>query len=169
MENAPEKTPTKIMKETLLQTTEQGKILFQVVERMEQQEKRVDQKVTEVKELVAAVDKKVHLDDGEAMEIQAIVSKKAWEFAKEYFEGQAPSQNMYMSKVGQFRGNLYRRLKKEFNVHKYTSIKHTDFDIAYDFIDRIELADFMQREVRTTPKQYEIMANEQKVKEQFDD
>lgn len=163
------KTPTEIMKETLLQTTEQGRILFQVIERLEQQEKITNQKLAKVTELVETVDKKVHLDDGEATEIQAIVAKKAWEFAQEYFEGQAPSQNMFMSKVGQFRGNLYRRLKKAFNVHKYTSIKHTDFDSAYDFIDRIELSDFTHKEVRMTPKQVELMANEQKVKEQFDD
>lgn len=163
------KTPTEIMKETLLQTTEQGRILFQVIERLEQQEKLTNQKLDKVTELVETVDKKVHLDDGEATEIQAIVSKKAWEFAEEYFEGQTPSQNMFMSKVGQFRGNLYRRLKKAFNVHKYTSIKHTDFDIAYDFIERIELSDFTKRELRMTPKQVELMANEQKVKEQFDD
>ena len=152
-----QKTPTEMIKDTLLQQNEQGQVLLQIVERMEEQEKRVDNKINDVEELVEAVNKRVHLDEGEASDIQSLVAKKAWYFAIAYFGDDERSENMFMSKVGQFRGNIYRRLKKAFNVNKYTNIKHTDFENAYNFIESIRYEDFSKTEIRPTQKQLELM------------
>lgn len=48
-------------------------------------------------------------------------------------------------------------LKKAFNVTKYTKIKHTDFQSAYDFLAGISYQDFTPKELRATQKQLELM------------
>lgn len=58
---------------------------------------------------------------------------------------------------------IYIKKRKRKSVERRTkSLIISDF--AYDFIDRIELSDFTHKEVRMTPKQVELMANEQKLK-----
>lgn len=118
--------------------------------------------VEEVRALANEIDKKVHIDDVEASEIKSIIGSRAYHYAKEFFEkeGTLPSQNLFSSKKGQFIRIQHSRLKKYFNVTKYTHIKHTDAERAFDFLKTLSFDDFTAFEIRETPKQKEIRALE---------
>lgn len=83
-------------------------------------------------------------------------------FADFYFEEQKthPSDNLFTSKKGQFIRLMYSRLKKAFNVTKYTNIKHVDAKKAVQFLRNLSFDDFTPFEIRETPKQKEIIALE---------
>lgn len=119
------------------------------------------EKIGEVEALVKAVDEKVHLDDKEAYVIQQLVGKKSTEFAKLYLEKcgfTAPFEtNVFLAKIGQLRGVLYRRLKQKFNVTKYTHIKHSEFDNALEFLRSIQFDWLTDAETRWTPRQKELL------------
>lgn len=162
MNELTQETPLTILKETLTKQNDQGQALLLIVERMEKQEERVDKKISTVENLVEEVSKRVHLEEEEATQIKKLVNRKAWKFAKRYFNEKQmePSSNLFLSKTGQFRGNLYRRLKTEFNVTKYTSIKHVDFNAALTFIEGVVYESMTAKELRMTPKQLELLALE---------
>ena len=55
---------------------------------------------------------------------------------------------------------MYSRLKKAFNVTKYTNIKHVDAEKAIKFLENLSYDDFTKFEIRETPKQKELIALE---------
>ena len=57
---------------------------------------------------------------------------------------------------------MYSHLKKEFNVTKYTNIKHVEAEKAIKFLESLSYDDFTPFEIRETPKQKEIIALEKK-------
>uniref|UniRef100_UPI003F68D1C5 ORF6C domain-containing protein n=1 Tax=Streptococcus pluranimalium TaxID=82348 RepID=UPI003F68D1C5 len=126
-------------------------------------QKQVKRDVEEVRQLAMDIDKKVHIDDVEASEIKSIISGQAYIFAKQYFErlGKTPSTNLFNAKKGQFIRLQHSRLKRHFNVTKYTHIKHTEATQAFQFLKSLTLDSFTIIEIRETPKQLEIMALEQ--------
>ena len=129
--------------------------------------KKDKKKLTDIELLVEEVNKKVHIDDGEATEIKSIVFRKAGVFADFYFEEQKthPSDNLFASKKSQFIRLMYSRLKKTFNVTKYTNIKHVDAKNAVKFLENLSYDDFTKFEIRETPKQKELIALENGLKE----
>lgn len=129
---------------------------------MDRNVRKTNQKLTDIELLVEEVNKKVHIDDGEATKIKSIVFRKAGVFADFYFEEQKthPSDNLFASKKGQFIRLMYSRLKKAFNVTKYTNIKHVDAEKAVKFLENLSYDDFTKFEVRETPKQKELIALE---------
>lgn len=133
-----------------------------IKEEMDRNVKKTNQKLTDIELLVEEVNKKVHIDDGEASKIKSVVFSKAGAFADTYFEEQKtkPSDNLFASKKGQFIRIMYARLKKAFNVTKYTNIKHIDADKAVQFLRDLSYDDFTPFEIRETPKQKEIIALE---------
>lgn len=138
-----------------------------IKEEMDRNVKKTNQKLTDIELLVEEVNKKVHIDDGEATEIKSIVFRKAGVFADFYFEEQKthPSDNLFASKKGQFIRLMYSRLKKAFNVTKYTNIKHVDAKKAVKFLENLSYDDFTPFEIRETPKQKELIALENGLKE----
>ena len=118
--------------------------------------------VEEVRSLAIEIDKKVHIDDVEASEIKSIISRQAYEFAKEYFDNRkvVPSANLFASKKGQFIRLQHSHLKHHFNVTKYTHIKHTDAEKAFSYLKSLTFDSFSLFEIRETPKQKEIIALE---------
>ena len=113
------------------QSTVNQQLLEEVIgikEEMDRNVKKTNQKLTDIELLVEEVNKKVHIDDGEATKIKSIVFSKAGVFADMYFNEQEthPSDNLFASKKGQFIRLMYSRLKKAFNVTKYTNIKHVE-------------------------------------------
>ena len=124
--------------------------------------RRQIKKLTDIELLVEEVNKKVHIDDGEATKIKSIVFRKAGVFADFYFEEQKthPSDNLFASKKGQFIRLMYSRLKKAFNVTKYTNIKHVDAKKAVKFLENLSYDDFTKFEIRETLKQKELIALE---------
>ncbi|WP_270336222.1 ORF6C domain-containing protein [Streptococcus macedonicus] len=129
---------------------------------MDRNVRKTNQKLTDIELLVEEVNKKVHIDDGEATKIKSIVFRKAGVFADFYFEEQKthPSDNLFASKKGQFIRLMYSRLKKAFNVTKYTNIKHVDAEKAIKFLENLSYDDFTKFEIRETPKQKELIALE---------
>lgn len=133
---------------------------------MDRNVKKTNQKLTDIELLIEEVNKKVHIDDGEATKIKSIVFQKAGVFADFYFEEQKthPSDNLFASKKGQFIRLMYSRLKKFFNVTKYTHIKHIDAEKAVKFLENLSYDDFTKFEIRETPKQKELIALEKGLK-----
>lgn len=138
-----------------------------IKEEMDRNVKKTNQKLTDIELLVEEVNKKVHIDDGEASKIKSIVFSKAGAFADMYFEEQKthPSDNLFASKKGQFIRLMYSRLKKAFNVTRYTNIKHVEADKAIQFLRGLSYDDFTSFEIRETPKQKELIALENTLKE----
>ena len=138
-----------------------------IKEEMDITARKTNHKFNELENLIEEVNKKVHIDDGEATEIKSIVFRKAGVFADFYFEEQKthPSDNLFASKKGQFIRLMYSRLKKAFNVTKYTNIKHVDAKKAVKFLENLSYDDFTKFEIRETPKQKELIALENGLKE----
>ena len=151
------------------QSTVNQQLLEEVIgikEEMDRNVKKTNQKLTDIELLVEEVNKKVHIDDGEATKIKSIVFQKAGVFADFYFEEQKthPSDNLFASKKGQFIRLMYSRLKKAFNVTKYTNIKHIEAEKAIQFLKDLSYDDFTPFEIRETPKQKELIALEKGLK-----
>lgn len=138
-----------------------------IKEEMDITARKTNHKFNELENLIEEVNKKVHIDDGEATKIKSIVFRKAGVFADFYFEEQKthPSDNLFASKKGQFIRLMYSRLKKAFNVTKYTNIKHVDAKNAVKFLENLSYDDFTKFEIRETPKQKELIALENGLKE----
>lgn len=159
----------KMQGEQAMQLVKQAKFNQQLLEEvigikeeMDRNIKKTNKKLTDIELLVEEVNKKVHIDDGEATKIKSIIFKKAGVFADFYFEEQKtqPSDNLFSSKKGQFIRLMYSHLKKAFNVTKYTNIKHVDAEKAVKFLKDLSYDDFTKFEIRETPKQKEIIALE---------
>ena len=151
------------------QSTVNQQLLEEVIgikEEMDRNVKKTNQKLTDIELLVEEVNKKVHIDDGEATKIKSIVFSKAGVFADMYFNEQEshPSDNLFASKKGQFIRLMYSRLKKAFNVTKYTNIKHVEAKKAIQFLRDLSYDDFTLFEIRETPKQKELIARENGLK-----
>ena len=108
------------------------------------------------------MDRNVKKTNQKLTKIKSIVFKKAGVFADMYFDNQKshPSDNLFASKKGQFIRLMYSHLKKEFNVTKYTNIKHVEAEKAIKFLESLSYDDFTPFEIRETPKQKEIIALE---------
>lgn len=133
-----------------------------IKEEMDITARKTNHKFNELEDLIEEVNKKVHIDDGEASKIKSVVFSKAGVFADMYFNEQKthPSDNLFASKKGQFIRLMYSRLKKAFNVTKYTNIKHVDAEKAVQFLRDLSYDDFTPFEIRETPKQKELIALE---------
>ncbi|WP_289092809.1 ORF6C domain-containing protein [uncultured Streptococcus sp.] len=137
-----------------------------IKEEMDITARKTNHKFNELENLIEEVNKKVHIDDGEATEIKSVVFSKAGVFADMYFSKQKshPSDNLFASKKGQFIRLMYSRLKKAFNVTKYTNIKHVEAEKAIQFLRDLSYDDFTPFEIRETPKQKELIALENGLK-----
>lgn len=123
---------------------------------------KANTRLNEVETLVEEVNNKVHIDDVEASEIKSIISKQANKFAHDYFKSknEIPSDNLFASKKGQFIRIQHSRLKHHFNVTKYTHIKHTEAEKAFNYLKALSIDLFTEFETRPTAKQLEIIAIE---------
>lgn len=151
---------------------EQNKALEQMIEEMTNLKNemnitasKTNARLSEVEILIEEVNKKVHIDDVEASEIKSIISRQANEFANQYFESknEIPSANLFASKKGQFIRIQHSRLKHYFNVTKYTHIKHTEAEKAFNYLKSLSLEMFSPFETRMTPRQLEIIELEKAV------
>lgn len=150
-----------VLKQQVGLQQQQAEAMLAVIERMDEQEKRVDIKIGRVEQLVEDVSKKVHLDEKEATNIQSLVNKKAWKFTNRKFFENGFSEpypvELFMSKQGHFRSVVYKRLKKNFNVNKYTHLPHEKFKEAMSFINNLSYDNLNEIEKRWTAKQRELL------------
>nr|DAS60689.1 MAG TPA: hypothetical protein [Caudoviricetes sp.] len=137
-----------------------------IKEEMDKTSKKINHKFNDMEKLIEEVNRKVHIDDGEASKIKSVVFSKAGVFADMYFNEQKthPSDNLFASKKGQFIRLMYSHLKKAFNVTKYTNIKHVEAKKAIQFLRDLSYDDFTPFEIRETPKQKELIALENGLK-----
>lgn len=133
-----------------------------IKEEMDITARKTNHKFNELENLIEEVNKKVHIDDGEATKIKSLVFSKAGVFADMYFNEQEshPSDNLFALKKGQFIKLMYSHLKKAFNVTKYTNIKHVEAKKAIQFLRDLSYDDFTPFEIHETPKQKELIALE---------
>ncbi len=91
----------------------------------------------------------------EGSEIQSAVGRKAWNLAREYFEHKV-SDDLFLAKVGHFRGIIYKRLKETFNVPRYYDIRRVDFLKAKQVVEIVALSNLKGYQLRLTARQKEI-------------
>lgn len=153
---APKPNSLEIVYQTLDSQIEQGESLKAVVKEMlniKQEQLALYKKTSD---RLDDIEKKVTLQEDECVNLQRSVSFKASELTKEYLEYENVSTNYRMSKIGQFRMLVYKRVKSRFNVHRYTLVPHVEFGKAIEFVNDIKLNDFSEVETRETIKQIEI-------------
>lgn len=153
---APKPNSLEIVYQTLDSQIEQGESLKVVVKEMlniKQEQLALYKKTSD---RLDDIEKKVTLQEDECVNLQRSVSFKASELTKEYLEYENVSTNYRMSKIGQFRMLVYKRVKSRFNVHRYTLVPHVEFNKAIEFVNDIKLNDFSEVETRETIKQIEI-------------
>lgn len=153
-----------VLKQSLVTQNEQGKALIAVIERMEEQERRVDGKITQVESLVEKVSKEITINYEEQKRIQSIVSTKANTFAEEHLTnlGQGFSDNLFKAWKGLFIRKIYSKLKTKMNVVRYTAVKREEFELAVNFIEDLALNAFTLRDLQPSPAILNVMELEQK-------
>lgn len=153
-----------VIKQSLVTQNEQGKALIAVIERMEEQERRVDGKINEVEVLVDKVSKEITINYEEQKQIQSLVSTKAGEFAEEHLSnlGKGFSDNLYKAWKGLFIRKIYSKLKTRMNVVRYTAVKRVDFEVVKYFLENLSLNSFTLRDLQPSPAILNVMELEQK-------
>lgn len=153
-----------VLKQSLVTQNEQGKALIAIIERMEEQERRVDGKITQVESLVEKVSKEITINYEEQKRIQSIVSTKANTFAEEHLTnlGQGFSDNLFKAWKGLFIRKIYSKLKTKMNVVRYTAVKREEFELAENFIEDLTLNAFTLRDLQPSPAILNVMELEQK-------
>lgn len=148
-----------MVKKTMGMQTETAQNLILVIEHIEKAEERIDGKIEAVEDLIEEVKNTIVLSNGEAVMLQNAVNKKALSFTQAFFDEvkQEHDSNLFLSKLGQFRGVVYRLLKKRFNATRYTTILHVDFKMAMAFVDSLEYVQLTDTDKRWTVKQLEIL------------
>lgn len=153
---APKQNGLEIVYQTLGLQTEQAEALKKIVKEVIDIKEEQLVLYQRTSDRLDDIEKKVTLQEDECVNLQRSVSFKASELAKEYLDSENVSVNYRMSKIGQFRMLVYKRLKNRFNAHKYTLIPHIEFGKAMEFVNDIKLNDFSELETRETVKQIEI-------------
>lgn len=131
-----------VLKQALVTQNQHGEALLAVIERMEQQEKRIDLKIVDVENLVEKVSKEITINYEEQKKIQSIVWKQSSVFAEQHLAGQEYSDNLFKAWKGLFIRKIYAKLKTKMNVVRYTAIKRTDFDEAKLYLENLSYESF---------------------------
>lgn len=129
---------------------EQGSIMQVMLDQMRQiesnvkrVEENIEQRFSEVSELVQEVRDSVTLTDAECYELQSLVYALSVELAKTYFNGEDASKEEFSAQVGKFRRGIWKKVKERFEVAKYSHIRRVDFQEAVSFVNTITIKDFV--------------------------
>ncbi|GMS55585.1 ORF6C domain-containing protein [Enterococcus raffinosus] len=148
---------------TMQRQDEQSKAIQQMIGEIYNTRNEVKEIETNLKKDIQKMNDRIFLDESEVLEVKSEVYKKATILTKGYFKRAnngvelRVSSNLLLSKMGQIRGRVWDKLKKEFHVRKYVNIRHKDFENALEFVKELDLSDFKYYEMRMTPKQLEII------------
>ncbi|KRN31133.1 ORF6C domain-containing protein [Liquorilactobacillus mali] len=128
-----------------------------------------DKGIKELTTLVNRVEESVTLTYEEQQVFKTVVSKKAAILTNLYLEekfnsNQYGGTNLHMKKLGQFRANVYRRIKRAFNVPRYSSLRRIDLNEAITLVNHLSLSSFEGYETRMTDTQLEAIENWKKNK-----
>lgn len=118
----------------------------------------------EVKQTAEKTERRLHkiettypMLDTEADRLQSIATIKAHQFTSQFFEEEV-SQELYMKKFGHLISGIYRSVKKEFHVRKYTLVLHVEAEQAIAFVENLTLKDLPQNYKRLTDSQIDTAA-----------
>lgn len=95
--------------------------------------------------------------DTEADRLQSIATIKARQFTKEFFKENV-SNELFSRKFGHLISGVYKMVKKEFHVRKYTLIRHVEAEKAIAFVENLNLNDLPQNYLRLTDTQKDTAA-----------
>lgn len=128
-----------------------------------------DKGIRELTTLVNRVENSVTLTYEEQLKFKTAVSKKAASLTNIYLEekfnsNQYGGTNLHMKKLGQFRANVYRRVKRAFNVPRYSALRRIDLNEAITLINHLSINSFEDYEIRMTDAQLEAIKNWEKNK-----
>lgn len=147
---------------TLKRQDLQSEVLQQVIETVIQTKDEmvgIKDEIVEIKEDIskdiAELRDSIVLNRKESSDIQSAVSKQAWWLTEKFFDKKV-SDDLFLAKLGHFRGIVYKMLKEEFDLPRYCDLKRVDFKRALLFIGGIKLANLKTYQLRLTPRQKEI-------------
>src|SRR5699024_12033088 len=81
----------------------------------------------------------IELQGSDASRIRSLMHKKAHAIAKVKYPDIKEFGAEYLELVGYARREIYKKIKKEFNVNSYTKIRHIDAELVIEFIKSIVL------------------------------
>lgn len=126
-----------------------------IVGEMRQMKDEVSEMKVEIKRDIKELRESITLTRHEGSEIQSAVGAKSWELTDDLF-GMDVSDDLFLAKVGHFRGIIYKRLKETFNVPRYYDIRRVDFKKAKQIIETVDLTNLKDYQLRLTARQKEI-------------
>ncbi len=95
--------------------------------------------------------------DTEADRLQSIATIKARQFTKEFFKENV-SNELFSRKFGHLISGVYKMVKKEFHVRKYTLVRHVEAEKAITFVESLTLNDLPKNYLRLTDTQKDTAA-----------
>lgn len=131
---------------SLQRQNEQGEAMIRLYQEMKGIKSDVTQMKSDIKEeyvrfnqSVERMENSIELQGSDASRIKSIVHKKAHAIAKVKYPDIKEFGAEYMELVGYARREIYKKIKKEFNVNSYTKIRHIDAELAIEFTQSIVL------------------------------
>lgn len=140
---------------TLKRQDLQSEVLQQVIETVIQTKDEIVEMKEDISKDIAELRDSIVLNRKESSDIQSAVSKQAWWLTEKFFDKKV-SDDLFLAKLGHFRGIVYKMLKEEFDLPRYCDLKRVDFKRALLFIGGIKLAHLKTYQLRLTPRQREI-------------
>lgn len=126
--------------------------IIEVEQRVNKAESRMNQTAEKTERRLHKIETTYPLLDTEADRLQSIATIKAHQFTGQFF-GEEVSQELYMKKFGHLISGIYRSVKKEFNVRKYTLVLHVEAEQAIAFVENLTLNNLPQNYKRLTDSQ----------------
>lgn len=126
-----------------------------IVKEMRSIKTEVTEMKNDIKKDVQELRDSITVNRHEGAELQSSVGTKAWELADELFEKEV-SDDLFLAKVGHFRGIIYKCLKETFNVVRYYDIRRVDFENAKKVVEIVALSNLKDYQLRLTARQKEI-------------
>ena len=131
---------------SLQRQNEQGEAMIKLYQEMKVIKNDVTKMKSDIKEeyerfnqSVERMENSIELQGTDADKIKSIVHKKAHAIAKVKYPNTQERLAEYLEMVGYARREVYKTLKKQFNVNSYTRIRHLDAQQAIDFVESIVL------------------------------
>ncbi|MCI2949865.1 ORF6C domain-containing protein [Staphylococcus haemolyticus] len=133
----------------------QAQSALQMYDKIVEIEERMNQTALRTEIRLDKIENSYPLLDTEADRIQSMAMIKARQFTKQLF-AQEVSQELFSKKFGHIISGVYRAIKNQFHVRKYTLVKHVDAEKAVAFVEQLKLTDLPPRFLRLTDHQIDV-------------
>lgn len=129
-----------LIESQLLQLENHGLAIRSMFEGMKQIENNVTERFEEVKGMVQEVRDSVTLTDFESYTVREAAKHKSSELTKDRYK---ESDEKFTTVFGKHLRLIYSKLKRKFEVAKYSHIRRVDFPDAVNFINTFVLEDYL--------------------------